>query len=598
LLHSRRIASPSRRRGKLKEPPPAMNLHSRNFVILIVLLSGMMPGISAAELKFTGLDDSLEKNARALVALASAPCDTPEWRVERLYRDADQQIRNSLEALGYYRYSLEKTLTLNDGECWQAQIAVEPGAPVLIRDVEVNIEGEAGTASTFTATAERPLPGNVLNHGAYENYKRSILSQLTTNGYFEAEVLDASVTVDESLEHADIKIRIDSGPRYRFGAVEFSKDILTPELLAGYLKFSEGDYYDAGKISDLYESLTGSSYFSSVSIVAEPVDGRGQEVPVIVKLAPAKRRVYTTGVGFATDTGLQGRLGYTNRRRNDHGHQFDARLFLSQVDSELTGTYRWPRGRPDAEWVAVYGGFLRKRTDTSRSDKTTVGARIARNRTENWLETPYIDFSNEEFLVADQLDVSRLTTPGIMWESTIGRELRRVPRGRRMSLDLRGAHDKLLSDTSFFQATASAKWITPLGGATRLLVRADLGTTVTENLEQLPATVRYFTGGDTTVRGYGFETIGPVDDTGQVTGGKHLAVFSLEADWLVAGNWAVAAFADTGSAFNDSDIDFRSSVGVGLHWYSPVGPIRVDVGYPLNNSDENFELHITFGPDL
>jgi len=167
-----------------------------------------------------------------------------------------------------------------------------------------------------------------------------------------------------------------------------------------------------------------------------------------------------------------------------------------------------------------------------------------------------------------------------------------------MSFDLYGAHEKLLSDTTFFQATVSSKWIKSLGESTRFLARADLGTTVTQNFGQLPATVRFFTGGDTTVRGYGFETIGPVDPDGNVTGGEHLIVLSLEADWLVANNWAVAVFADSGTSFVGSDPDFKTGVGIGLHWYSPVGPIRVDLAHPLDDPDQDYRLHITFGPDL
>lgn len=565
-----------------------------------VLLLCLTCGGAYGSVTFSGLNEDLEKNARALMALASAPCVAPDWRIERLFRDADGQLREALEALGYYRYSVAKTLSFEDPECWLATFDVEPGEPVLIRDISVNIEGDVLNDTGFAAgaTVERPVPGSVLNHGQYERYKRSILARLTTRGYFDAQLIDSKVIVNETMDSADVTIHVDSGPRYRFGEVQFTEGILAPELLAGYLKFGAGDPYDASHIAGLYESLTGSGYFSRVSITAEPVEGHGQDIPVSVALTPAKRRVYSAGIGFATDTGIQGRLGYANRRRNDRGHQFDARLYLSQVDSELTGTYRWPRGRPDAEWVAVYGGFLRKRTDTSRSDKTTVGARVARNRTEDWLETPYIDFSNEDFLVANQVDTARLLTPGIKWEATIGRDLRRLPSGRRMSLDLRGAHETLLSDATFFQATASAKWITSLGQSTRLLARTDLGVTVTDQFEQLPATFRYFTGGDTSVRGYDFETIGPLDAEGNVTGGKNLTVLSLEADWLVSGNWAVAVFADSGSAFNGSDIDMKTGIGVGLHWYSPVGPIRVDLAHPLDDPDSNYRLHITFGPDL
>jgi translocation and assembly module TamA len=567
--------------------------------ILIPLLGAASTPASAA-VTFSGLDEDLERNARALMTLASVSCEASEWRVERLFRDADEQLRNALEALGYYRFNVDKRLSFENAECWSAEFELALDEPVRIRDIAVSIDGEVRDDVGFTEAGNelRPEPGSILDHSVYERYKRSILSGLTTRGYFDAELIDSSVTVSESLTYADINIHIESGSRYQFGDVTFSDGILTQKLLAGYVRFSKGDPYDAGEISRLYESLNGSGYFGSVSITAQPIEGGGLLVPVLVSLTPAKRRVYTVGVGFATDTEFQGRLGYTDRRRNDSGHQFDARLYMSKVDSELTGTYRWPRGRPDKEWASLYGGFLRKRTDTSRSDKTSLGIRVARNRTENWLETPYVDFSNEDFIVAEQAGNSRLMTPGITWETTIGRELRRVPSGHRISFDLRGAHHDLLSDATFLQATASSKWITSFGESTRFLARADLGVTKTENFEELPATVRFFTGGDTSVRGYGFETIGPVDPEGNVTGGEHLIAVSVEADWLIATKWAVAVFADTGTAFVDNNPDFKTGVGIGLRWYSPFGPIRVDIAHPLNDPERDFRLHITFGPDL
>lgn len=555
---------------------------------------------ASAAVSFSGLGDDLETNARALMTLASIRCDTPDWRVERLFRDADQQLQNALEALGYYRFEVDKNLSFDNPDCWNARFAITLGEPVRIRDVTVTIDGEVRYDSDYFASegAEQPEPNSILDHGVYERYKRSILTRLTTRGYFGAEFIDSSIIVDKLLAYADINIHVKSGPRHQFGDVTFTEGILTPKLLKAYLKFRKGDDYDAGKISKLYEALNGSGYFASVTIAALPVEGGGNEIPVIVSLMPAKRRVYTVGAGYATDSGAQARLGYTNRRRNDRGHQFDARLFWSSVESEITGIYRLPRGRPDKEWASLYGGFLRKRTDTSASDKVTIGIRIARNRTENWLETPYIDFSNEKFLVAEQNDTIRLLTPGITWEKSIGRELRRIPRGHRISLDVRGSHDKLFSDTTFLQATASGKWIMSLGGSTRFLARVDLGTTLARELEELPATVRFFAGGDTSVRGYGFEAIGPLDNDGNVTGGEHLVVMSLEADWQVMKNWAVAVFVDSGSAFVDRKPNFRTGIGIGLRWYSPLGPIRVDLAHPLDDAENDYRLHITFGPDL
>lgn len=573
-----------------------------NFARGIALISIAFGGVSnaSAAVTFSGLDENLEKNARALMSLTSAPCDTSAWRIQKLYRDADDQLRDALEALGHYRFSVEKSLSLDEPECWAAVFDVSLGEPVRIREVIVEIGGDARADSAFVQQVEsrQPAPGAVLNHGEYDRFKKWLLSQLGARGYFDAQLDKSGVTVDESLSFADIEISVETGVRYTFGDLHFSDYILTPELLGSYADFRKGDPFDSGAISQLHEALSGSGYFRSVSIRAEPLPGAGTEVPVNVTLTPSKRRMYSAGIGYATDTGIQGRLGFTDRRRNDSGHQFDARLYLSQVDSELTGTYRWPRGSPDKEWVNVYGGFQRKRTDTSRSDKSTLGIRVARNRGANWLETPYLDFTGEDFRVGEQIDTTRLILPGIKWESAAGRELGRVELGARMSLDLRGAHDKLGSDVTFFQATAAAKWISSPGSRFRLLARADLGATVTDAFDQLPASVRFFTGGDNSVRGYGFETIGPLDEAGNVIGATNLAVFSLETDRMVSANWAVAAFVDTGSAFDDFDADFKTGIGLGVRWYSPVGPIRVDVAHPLDDPGRDWRLHITLGPDL
>lgn len=576
-----------------------MNIWRAFLQCLAAVIVFSVPDSVEAGVTYDGLSDDLEKNARALMAIATVPCDAPEWRVRRVYRDADIQLRNSLEALGYYRYDLVKDLSFADSSCWQASFTVTPGEPVQIRDVLITISGDASEDTGLQAPAQlRPEVGSVLNHGRYEAYKKTLVSTLAARGYFDAELLENRVTVDDSLQHADIVISVDSGPRYYFGDVSFSQPILTPKLLAGYVKFKKGDPYDADKISELHELLNGSGYFGSVSIQAEPMEETGLEVPVVVSISPGKRRVFSVGAGYATDTGVQGRLGYTNRRRNAKGHQFDTRLSLSKVDSEITADYRWPRGRPDSEWVDLYAGFLRKRTDTSESDKQSLGARITRNRNENWLESLYIELTREEFEVGEQLDVSRLLTPGINWETTVGRTLRRQPRGHRMSIEVRGALENLLSDTTFLQASASAKWIRTVGRSTRFLVRADVGATVKQSLDELPPTVRFFAGGDTSVRGYDFETIGPLDADGNVIGGSHQVVLSLEADWEVRDKWAAAVFVDSGSAFNGSDFDLKTGVGLGLRWYSPLGPIRLDVAHPLDDPNNDYRFHITLGPDL
>ncbi|MDH4048248.1 MAG: autotransporter assembly complex protein TamA [Gammaproteobacteria bacterium] len=555
---------------------------------------------SPAAVTFAGLPEPLEKNARALMPLASAPCNSARFRIEKLFRDSDAKLADALEALGYYKFESTKALSFDDPACWSASFDVQLGEPVRLRKVDVLISGDADDDAWISQQSwiSKPVVGEVLDHGEYEKFKKIMLSAVRSRGYFEAELKKSTVTVAESLDFADIDLEVESGPRYRFGSIEYSDNILRPGLLANYATFKPGDPYDASAISKLHESLSGSGYFGAVSIQADPAKDGSHEVPVIVNLSPGLRKVYTFGLGFATDIGVQGRLGYTNRRLNDKGHQFDSRLYLSSVDSQLSGTYRWPRGNPEDEWVDVFGGYQQKTTDTSNTDKVTLGIRVSRNRSPHWLETPYINFAGENYEVGDQVDKSRLITPGIVWESTVGREISRIRSGHRISLDIRGSLDEIGSDTSFLQVTGSTKWAIPLGQSNRLLTRADLGFTAKKDFEELPASVRYFAGGDNSVRGYGFETLGPTNDEGAVVGGSYLATFSVEFDHLIGKKWSIAAFMDTGNAFDDFDVDFKTSVGLGLRWYSPLGPIRLDVAHPLDDPSRDYRLHITLGPDL
>ena len=567
---------------------------------LLLLLGVAVAMTTHAEVVFHGLDAQQENNARAFAPLTVAKCDTARWRIERLFRDTDKGIRKSLEALGYYRPDIQKTLDFPDGGCWQAVITVAPGEPLRLREVDVKLLGGIGEDPAFLDRIKAQVlkPGDVLHHGNYEDYKRRLLGSALASGYFDADLTVSEVAVDLEANSADIHLQMQSGSRYRFGATNFTTGILDESLLQGYNDIQPGAWYDAKAINDLYEALNGSNYFSSVSIKAEPGIATPGEVPVNVTLLPAPRKNYTVGVGFSSNTGPQGKLSYADIRRNQKGRQLEGRFFLSEVNQELSSSYRWPRRNPRIEWISVFGGLQRELTDTSDLDKFNVGIRQTRSFRDNWLETRYITAAVEKFTIGLQESTSHLVIPGITWSSTEGRVIGRVLRGKHLSLDVRGTSQILASDTSFLQMTATAKWIFPLGSKGRVLTRFSAGTTLKESFLELPASVRYFSGGDNSVRGYGFNTLGPVDDLGNIIGGSHLATASLEYDRLVAEKWSVAAFVDSGDAFDDGVLSPKTGVGLGLRWYSPVGPIRIDIAHPIDDPNRQLRLHITLGPDL
>lgn len=564
-----------------------------------VLLTGLLtcPFTTSAEVVYSGLSPELEANARALMPLATATCDSTPSRIQRLYRDAGDSLQRSLKAMGYYNASFKPALEWPDG-CWVARFDVMPGEPVRLARIIVEVAPDSA-AKIIPVPGHTPLTsGEVLNHGRYEEYKAALLNHAIASGYFDARYEQAEVLVDRQANTASVVLVLDAGEQYRFGEMIFTEGIIKDSLLRGYSDIRSGQPYRSEAIDDLYESLQDSSYFASVSITTEPLDTENKTVPVQVTLEPGPRRIYSIGLGFATDTGPQGKTSFVNRRVNDRGHQLESRLFGSEIKSEFSTSYRWPRSDPRSEWYSLSGGFLHEETDTSENDTAKLGLSYSRALTRSWQETRYIDFISEDFIIGDESGASDLLMLGFNWESVKGRELSRTRNGRRISFDIRGASDSAGSDTSFVQLRANAKWIHSFSDRTRILLRARIGVTFEDRLEDLPASVRFLTGGDQSIRGYDFEELGPLGPTGRIIGGENLFEGSFEIEKLVRDQWAVAAFVDTGSAFIGSDYEASTGVGFGVRWYSPIGPVRLDFAHPLDDPDRNFRIHITLGPDL
>jgi translocation and assembly module TamA len=323
-------------------------------------------------------------------------------------------------------------------------------------------------------------------------------------------------------------------------------------------------------------------------------------VPINVELTPGKKYQYSAGVGYATDLGLKLRGGILNRRINTSGHQGEVEANLSQVISDINFSYRLPLDKP-RDWLTLDTGYKYEDNDSFTSALFTAGAQRIHRRRYGWIRTLFLELRLEDYEAGTIEDeYSKLLTPGIAYSYVKEDYPPRPLSGHRSSIMLRGAVDGLISDTSFLQIYGNTKWVFPLWPRGRLLARAEAGFTAKDDFDDLPATVRFFAGGDVSVRGYAYDSLGPTDPLGAVIGGSNLLVGSIEFDQKVAANWSIAAFIDSGNAYNDfSDFDPATGVGGGVRWYSPLGPIRMDIGIPLeSDAPDKYRFHITLGPDL
>ncbi len=551
---------------------------------------------SAREFIITGAGPDLEANIRAHVSLPELACDAGGYILARNLPGIRQDIVRAGRALGYYQIQ-HVTRFERVEQCWQLQSDIDPGVPVRINNI--NIEVASDQQFFRSALSELPIAqGDQLNQASYERVKTELSSVAVEQGFFDARYERSQLQLDLVENIANVDINFEPGPRYRLGNISIQElDALSPEFISRFLEIEEGDYYSSSALLELRDSLNGSMYFNNVSVTPLITQAQNQAIPVDVTLQMRPQRVYAVGLGATTDIGPRVRLDYEDRYRNRQGHSITGNIGISPVQQNADIAYRIPMSEPATESLEISAGFLAEDTDTFRNTTSKLGTTYSFINAWNWRQNYFVNIQHDESRITGEKLVTDLIIPGVSLNRTRADDALIPTRGWRLYGEMKGASDALLSSESFMQFNLSGKLIRTLGPA-RFLWRFDTGTTVIDEVSELPVSLRYFSGGDQSIRGYKYESLGPVNEDNEVVGGKHRLSTSIEMDFFVAENWKLAVFADTGNSFDEfDDFELKTGVGVGVRWLSPVGPIRVDVASALDN-DNKLRLHITMGPDL
>lgn len=519
--------------------------------------------------------------------LVCAP-STPAYQ-----RDVQDTAREALDALGYFAAQIQ----FADSTAERCSLLVQLGQRAQLTEWQLAYSGSV--AEPTLARVQQVLPGlpTAFDPQAYNAIKQSYLVALTDAGYIDAVFEQAEVDVDLADNRAAVNWLVKPGPRYVIDPLKIEQTVLRDDLMQAFIEFDEGDFLVNEQVLQTYNNLISSDYFGSVR-VSPALDRRTNgKVPVSITATPANQWSYLAGPGFATDTGPRVRAEADSRYLNKHGHRLRLSSLLSPVSGNIKTEYRWPYGNPNHEWYALDARYAYEDTDTAKSDTLGMGLRRTSRLSRHWTQTTYLDYRVEDFDVSDQEGRSQLLLLGGNFGYTSSIDAPRPRGGRRFSVDIRGGSESLLSDNDVIQLRISAKQILPFIGRSRVLLRAEAGYSWQDSFAELPASLRFFAGGDRSVRGYALESLGEEDDTGRVIGGDRLVVGSLEFDTPINGRWSMALFTDVGSAFIDKP-NFSQSFGVGLRWFSPLGPIRVDLAHPMQDSDQLVRLHISLGPDI
>lgn len=575
------------------------NLFSRLPALVLALFSVFAQSQEAPLITITGVDDELRNNILNHLRIGGENCDTDMGRLLRLQNQVRGNTERAANALGYYKSSI--AINFSPGEsCWMLNIDINPGEAVMLDTVNIALDDQPIAVFNEVIDTSPLASGQQLNHGLYERLKNNLSATAVENGYFAARFVRSELNIDLVSNTADIDLLFAPGPRYLIGNIQMNNSsILSDEFVANLFQINTGDAYSNTELVRLRNNLDQSQYFSQVSINPQLSQAQNQSVPLLVNLAPRPRHAYSAGIGFTTDTGPRVRLGYENRYQTRNGHRLDTEISLSKVRLQQNVNYMMPIGRnPLRESMLYSAGVINEDNDTFESKRVELEAAYRNESTGGWLRNTFVNYQRDSYAINLDRDISHLAILGFNLSKTQADDLINPSRGWNLFTEISGATDAVISDTNFIQTIVNGKTVNSFGSRSRLLLRFDSGFTWIDDKEELPVSLRFLGGGDQSLRGYKYRSLGPTDDNGLVVGGKHMLTGSVEVDYEFRPRWRMALFTDAGNAFNEfDDVDWKQSVGVGIRWLSPIGPLRFDLAHTLND-DEGFRIHITMGPDL
>ncbi|CDG16149.1 autotransporter assembly complex protein TamA [Xenorhabdus doucetiae] len=579
---------------------------SRYPLICALFVSIVTPSAYSANLrlKVEGLSGELEKNTRVQLSNISTDEVAPDGRFRARVEKA---IRQGLRPLGYYEPTVVFTYQENTPPARPVLTAkVTLGEPVRIAKVNIDLAGGAKTDKDYAALIRknRPKEGTILNHGEYEDFKSALTNLAVKKGYFDAVMKKSELGVAEALHESIWDFDFDSGQRYRFGPVTFHGSQIRETYLHNLIPFKQGEYYTSEQLAEFNRRLVDTGWFNSAVVVPDFNLGRNSQdkvLPLNASLVPRSANYVELGGGYATDVGPRVQAKWKKPWLNSRGHSLSTSLNLSAREQIIDASYKMPlKVNPLEEYYQLQTGYKRKDINDTIADTATLNLSRNWDRFTGWQYGVNLRWSLSHFTQANVTNTTVLLYPGVSL-SRIRQRGGTMPYwgdSQRYSFDI--SDTTWRSNVDFFVLQAHHVWIRTYRENHRFVVRADLGWIETNEFDQVPPDLRFFAGGDRSIRGYKYQKISPTDSQGKLTGASKLAVGSLEYQYNIYGNWWSALFVDSGEAVNDiRRSNFKTGAGMGVRWASPVGPIKFDLATPIGDPDShNVEFYIGLGAEL
>jgi translocation and assembly module TamA len=530
-------------------------------------------------------------------------------QLDRRAREDAELLRSLLRAEGYY--DAQVATRIEAGDSPRVVLQATPGQLYRFAGVELKGVEQAGDKAAALQQAFGLAPGDPVNADRVVEGEAALKVTAGREGFPFASVGAPEVVVDRAAGTATLEVALAPGDRRRFGQVVAAPGnrVFEPDHVQDIARFRPGDAYDAGALDDLRRALVQTGLVSSVELA--PVPGsRPDTVDVRVKLDPAPPRTIAGELGYGTGEGARAEVSWTHRNLFPPEGALTARAVLGTQEQVGALVFRRSNAGGRDRVLTVQTAAARLRRPAFDASTFSLSAALERQST-IFFQKPWTWSVGGELLASDERDVIAATgqprrrtfliaaaPANLLYDGS--NDLLNPTSGFRLGarispeLSLQGSafgYTRVQVDGSFYRSVGSG---VVLAGRTRL------GTIAGAPRDQVAPSRRFYAGGGASVRGYGFQAIGPRDPNNDPIGGRSLTEFSIEARVRAFGNFGVVPFLDAGNIYTSPlprFSGFQWGAGLGVRYYSNFGPIRVDVGTPLNPrpGDSRLAVYVSLG---
>lgn len=535
-------------------------------------LQNVTAALEAAEKTALSRNDTLDKND-----------------LMRLFYSNESLIKTALQPYGYFTTSITAAYQKTGDDKWQFSYRVRLGRPIRLAQVRVKIEGPGKNNQKFIHWKQHfPLKdGDVFKSEKYTDAKQSFYTLANRLGYIKAKLKQHRVNIDLNDYTASMTLIYDTGEQYFFGAVDFAPATLKESFMRKFIIAKPGQPYSIPHLLQSQQNLSNSGYFADVKIQQQKKKMKNNHIPLYIRTHPVKKMQYTAGVGYGTDTGYRGQLGWNWRQINSSGHHLETNYSLSQIGSSFGSTYYIPGNNPLEEQYSLSVNTSGYDTDAGQSRTQRYGVNYIRNH-KHWQYTSSLTYQNENFtLSGGPSQRAHLLMPSLTVMYLDTNDPIKPKYGFRLSINVQGASKDVVSDLSFTQYQVDARALIPINHRNRFFLRTNFGGTFTKQFDLLPLSLRFTAGGAQSIRGYAFQSLGPA---------KNLLVTSAAYQFRVVSDWFVSYFQDYGNAFNDAkNMNLQRSQGGGIVWQSPIGTMELDYAQSITQPEKRGMVQFSMG---